>query len=377
MLEIVQTAAPAPATGAAMSAAASATDADSSGKPGGFQAIMGKMRGEEQKGGGQGDAQTDAIALLHTGENLPTDGTSLPVVMSMPNPMASQISVNQPGLEAESLKAAVTESNALPAQAEGLSNYLRSMLKIDKGAPTFSPTPQMNTAPVLPALDTAVQSKDMSVIAASEVSGKLSNAQALHLQLDSIVAAAPLINADAPLSSQQNTNFAAALVQVGLTAPAPPSNNTTSAVPAVPTPVQQPQWADDVSNRVVWMVKQDIQAADIRLNPPHLGPLEVKISMVQDQVNVSFSTHHTAVREALDSAMPRLREMLTDNGLQLANANVSHRSASDQQGGGSHYYGSGGQALAGEEDGGALSADAGMMTSLSSSLQHYLVDYYA
>ena len=78
------------------------------------------------------------------------------------------------------------------------------------------------------------------------------------------------------------------------------------------------------------MIHQDVQSASVKINPPHLGPLEVKVSIANDQVNVSFASHHAQVREALDASIPRLREMLGDNGLQLGDANVTHRSFSDQ-----------------------------------------------
>ena len=100
--------------------------------------------------------------------------------------------------------------------------------------------------------------------------------------------------------------------------------------PPISVPLQQSQWGDEVGNRIMWMVRQEVQSASIKLNPPHLGPLEVKVSFANDQVNVSFTSHHAPVREALDASMPRLREMLGDNGLQLGDANVTHRSFSDQ-----------------------------------------------
>lgn len=94
-------------------------------------------------------------------------------------------------------------------------------------------------------------------------------------------------------------------------------------------PLQHPEWGDELGNRITWMVQRDVQSATIKINPPQLGPLEVKVSMVNDQVNVSFSSHHAPVREALDASLPRLREMLHDNGLQLGDANVAHRSFSE------------------------------------------------
>lgn len=99
---------------------------------------------------------------------------------------------------------------------------------------------------------------------------------------------------------------------------------------SISVPLRHPQWGDELNNRITWMVKQDVQSASIKLNPPHLGPLEVKVSLVNDQVNVSFTTHHAPVREALDGSMARLKDMLGDNGLQLGDANVTQHSFSQQ-----------------------------------------------
>lgn len=106
------------------------------------------------------------------------------------------------------------------------------------------------------------------------------------------------------------------------------------AVPAasasIAVPLQHPDWGNELGNRVTWMVQHDVHSASVKINPPNLGPIEMKISMVNDQVNVSFVSHHAPVREALDASIPRLREILGNNGLQLGDANVNHRSTSGQ-----------------------------------------------
>src|SRR3569623_1537044 len=156
-----------------------------------------------------------------------------------------------------------------------------------------------------------------------------------------------------------------------------PTPSAGATPPPIGTPVQQSDWGDDLGSRITWMIKQDVTAADIKLNPPHLGPLEVKISMSQDQVSVAFTSHHAVVRDALDTALPRVREMLNDNGLQLANANVSNKSASDQ--GGSQHYGAGNQG--GGQRGAAGNGDgedvALAVTAALPGAGRYLVDYYA
>ena len=107
--------------------------------------------------------------------------------------------------------------------------------------------------------------------------------------------------------------------------------NQNSVAPSITVSPKNPGWGDELGNRIMWMIHQDVQSASIRLNPPHLGPLEVNVSLANNQVDVSFSSHHASVKEALDASIPKLREMLGDNGLQLGDANVTHRSFSDQQ----------------------------------------------
>lgn len=96
-------------------------------------------------------------------------------------------------------------------------------------------------------------------------------------------------------------------------------------------PVQHPQWAQQVGDRVQWQIGQNLQQAEIRLNPPELGALEVRIQLHGDQASVSFSSPHAVVRDALDAAMPRLREMLHENGLTLGDVNVSGQALAQHQ----------------------------------------------
>ena len=97
-------------------------------------------------------------------------------------------------------------------------------------------------------------------------------------------------------------------------------------------PPDNPAWPNFVGDRVQWMVGQDIQQAHIKLNPPELGALEISVHVGHDkQTTVSFSSPHAQVRDALEAAAPRLREMFGNNGLSLGDVNVSHQSMSQQQ----------------------------------------------
>lgn len=98
----------------------------------------------------------------------------------------------------------------------------------------------------------------------------------------------------------------------------------------VPQQVGGKGWSGAIGDRVMWMVQGEQQFAKLKLNPPNLGPLEVRVSVTQDQTSVSFLAQHAAVREALEAAMPRLREMFDQQSLQLVRAEVADPGA--QQG---------------------------------------------
>lgn len=86
-------------------------------------------------------------------------------------------------------------------------------------------------------------------------------------------------------------------------------------------------WSNELGQRVMWMANTDLQQAQLQLNPKHLGPLEVKISMTSDQqINVSFLAHSTHVKDALDQALPRLREVFDQSGLNLNDVTVQQES---------------------------------------------------
>jgi len=82
---------------------------------------------------------------------------------------------------------------------------------------------------------------------------------------------------------------------------------------------------------VMWFGANKINSAEIHLNPSDLGPVQVRISTQNDQTTVAFSSPHAAVRDALDQALPRLRDMMGSQGIQLADVSVGGHGAERQQ----------------------------------------------
>ncbi len=98
-------------------------------------------------------------------------------------------------------------------------------------------------------------------------------------------------------------------------------------------PTNVPAWQQSFGEKVMWMINQNIHSAEIKLNPPELGRLDIKISMQQqDQTAISFTSQNQQVREMIESALPRLREMLGDSGLNLSDVDVSDKSFTAKNG---------------------------------------------
>ena len=88
-------------------------------------------------------------------------------------------------------------------------------------------------------------------------------------------------------------------------------------------PVKHPQWGEQLAQRVLFLAQNNQQLAQIRLNPAHLGPIQIKMKLDQDQaVQVSLHAHHALTRDAIEQAVPRLKEMFAQQGLTLGDIQV-------------------------------------------------------
>jgi flagellar hook-length control protein FliK len=94
----------------------------------------------------------------------------------------------------------------------------------------------------------------------------------------------------------------------------------------LPTPVHDARWADALAHRLVLMAREGESVAQLKLVPVDLGPLDIQISVRDGEASVHFGAAHAETRAVLESSMPRLRELLSAQGLQLSNATVSHQS---------------------------------------------------
>jgi flagellar hook-length control protein FliK len=98
---------------------------------------------------------------------------------------------------------------------------------------------------------------------------------------------------------------------------------------AVATPVGQPGFGQEFSERVMVLARGGIQTAQISLQPAGLGPVGVSIQMHGHTASLVFTAQHEATRNALEAELPRLREMFAASGMQLSDASVGGRAQPD------------------------------------------------
>lgn len=110
-------------------------------------------------------------------------------------------------------------------------------------------------------------------------------------------------------------------------------------------------WEQQLGQKVVWMVAGGDQSASLTLNPPDLGPLQVVLNVSNDQATATFTAHQPETRQAIENALPKLREMMNEAGIQLGDASVSAGTQEQQQAFAEQARGSGG--------GGSRYGDAG------------------
>jgi len=151
---------------------------------------------------------------------------------------------------------------------------------------------------------------------------------------------------------------------------APPPHNV---------PMGERGWDNVLGNRIMWMVGKEMQQASLQITPRHLGPIDIQVTVQNDLTSVSFTAQHSVTREALEAAIPRLREMFTENNMQLVNVDVGQRDSTASNGGSGlagQETGQGGHTPGGlvEGEAGEDAVDASLLQVTTSS---GLVDDYA
>ena len=110
-------------------------------------------------------------------------------------------------------------------------------------------------------------------------------------------------------------------------APAPVRSAPATFPAALAAPLPMPAdpeggFDDGLGARIGWLAGQQLGRAEIRLNPEQLGVVDIRLDLDGNRVSVELASASQDVRQALEASLVRLRDMLGQQGLELARADV-------------------------------------------------------
>ena len=129
--------------------------------------------------------------------------------------------------------------------------------------------------------------------------------QSQHAQVDTVMSENSQLRAEATKSQQQFEGFDKAVN------------------------IHKPEGQQQLNEKIRWMVNARNTMAEIRLDPPELGSMQVRVNVSGDAASVSFIVQSQHAKEALADAMPKLRDMLSEQGIELGDAQVRKDNSSE------------------------------------------------
>jgi len=94
-------------------------------------------------------------------------------------------------------------------------------------------------------------------------------------------------------------------------------------------------FADAVKDKVMITINQKLQQFDIKLDPPEFGNMQVRVNLQGEQASVNFVVQNQQAKDALEQNMHKLRDMLSEQGVDVGGANVEQQNQqqnADEQG---------------------------------------------
>lgn len=101
---------------------------------------------------------------------------------------------------------------------------------------------------------------------------------------------------------------------------------------AVEAHVRSPAFAHEFGEKMVWLAGRQGQMAEMIVNPPQLGSVEIRLTVTGGEAGAQFFSANPAVREAIEAALPKLRDLMAQAGINLGEANVRDQSFAQGKG---------------------------------------------
>jgi flagellar hook-length control protein FliK len=135
--------------------------------------------------------------------------------------------------------------------------------------------------------------------------------------------------------------------------------------------------SEQVAERVQMMMSKNLKNIDIRLDPPELGRMQIRMNMNGDAATVHFTVANQQARDVIEQSMPRLREMLAQQGVQLNDSSVQQQAGQQQRGYANAGQGQNGQGNSNQGVSGEENLEADINLDLNVAAKRDGISYYA
>ncbi|UPQ87244.1 flagellar hook-length control protein FliK [Vibrio sinaloensis] len=240
-----------------------------------------------------------------------------------------------------------SELSAKPQQAAVAQSVHHAIVNQQAQAQFAQQALQASAAQAVP-LPNDIAASQLQQLAAAPTAAVSQDQMLLKAALGAKVGAGQLTTGKtegAQAGSESSSGFAQQLAQA---AGQPGSNALTQAradqVAQAPLQLNRDLAGEQVAERMQMMMSKNLKNIDIRLDPPELGRMQIRMNMNGDAATVHFTVANQQARDVIEQSMPRLREMLAQQGVQLGDTSVQQQASGQQQ----KRYAEGGQGNPGQ-----------------------------
>ncbi|NNG42240.1 flagellar hook-length control protein FliK [Pseudoalteromonas sp. NEC-BIFX-2020_002] len=130
-----------------------------------------------------------------------------------------------------------------------------------------------------------------------------------------------------------------------------------------------------LQERVSALLSINNKEAEIRLDPPEMGSMQIRIRSDAEQAQINFVVQNQQAKEALEQSMPKLREMLAQQGIELGESSIEQ--GNSQNGSGADEQSQSSQHANNQQKNESESTLAEQNTRMSGQQSTSSIDYYA
>ncbi|QPI64247.1 flagellar hook-length control protein FliK [Vreelandella venusta] len=262
--------------------------------------------------------QTPANAAASTMALLPTNGSA-----TAPPNNTGELAQSAAGPSLTSALAATAQ------QAIGATNASRPTASSAKALPVEAATTPVNTPTLAASLETIPAQPFTTMQPGMHALSPLNTALTPTVNADavaSLFAEAETVSVTSSASKGSEQVLPAALTSQNQAMPNSPATATLN------TPLTSPAWPSQLGQQLIQFAQRGGEhQVKMQLHPAELGPLSITLKVTEQGTQAHFLSSHAPVRQALEQAIPQLREALAEQGISLGETSVGEQQTPNEQ----------------------------------------------